>query len=384
MAPIRGKLVAIASTLYLHQDTDPLYRAAAHENVCGVVKWCADTARFASQLSGLVRRAGGDPDAWYANVDVVLSTNNVSFAREQCGQPSVLIERMTDDIVELANRFPLEAFNRTARRAEAIAAGKRLHIVTYEFDRALITKWWLVGLTRYEAILMIDYDIDLFEVGRTSPLGMDAYLLDAARAWIEELPRFRSSKARLLGTPDRESPTNAGMLWMKPSRGYYQEGIALLKSFNFSIDLGFNCSGRPRELMPPRFAADPAVASSRMMALNTWNVVAGSSDQGLFTLIFIMRYGAFATTRRKQYAVHHFWSGAKPWLRLPSCLPYFHALGMLDAPGTGDSLGPPPGLIPLPREERGFCRRLLYRKAALLRVSSAKRWRCRGANFQVF
>jgi hypothetical protein len=367
--------------LYLHQER----RMSGIEQVCGIVKWCADTARFAAELPRLVQRVGGESNAWYSNVEVVVATNNVSFTRAQCAQPTVLIEQMSDEIVELATTFPFRAFDRRAGRAEVAAAKGRWHIVPEAFDRAILTKWFLVGFTRYEMLWVIDNDIDLFEVGRTSRLGMDAYLVGAARAWVQELPRFRESSARLLSSADKETPLNTGVMWLKPSRALYDEGIALLRTYRFSIHTGFNNSGRPRDLMPPALAADPGVSGSRMMELNTWNFVAASSDQGLFTLVFLMRHNQLMIASRKDYVIHHFWASSKPWVRNPSCLPYYHALGILAAPGNERGEGDPPDLVkPPPGSELGICLRVLRKKAAEARVGLRKRWRCRGARFQVF
>lgn len=279
-------------------------------------------------------------------------------------------------------RFAASSFDRKRERARIVASG-RWHIVPEPFDRALLTKWALVALTRYELVLSLDNDIDLYEVGRRNVLGMSAYLSNAARVWATELSKFRDSPARMLGTPDAESPTNMGMIWLKPSRAYYDEGIALLRENRFSVELGFNSTGRPHDLMPPDIATDEAVAKTRMMWLNSWNIVAGSSDQGLFTLIFTMRHRALMLTSRPDYQVHHYWSSSKPWMRIPSCLPYFYALGLVDEPGDEPGRKVPPRLLPLPGG-KGLCYRLLRQKASMVLTGLQKRWGCRGANFKVF
>jgi len=378
------RLLAIATTLFVA----PERRLHDQEIMCGIVKWCRDAVRFAASLPLLVADArDGAPGAtvpWYSHADVLVSTNDASAARRECDEPSVMIEAMDTELVDLAGTFAATSFDRGAERARVISTNHgRWHIVPVPQDRAVLTKWAVVGLTRYELILLLDTDIDLLEQGRRSRLGMSAYLALAAKAWSEGVPRFRASRARLLGSPDTESPLNTGTMWLKPSRALYDEGIALLRLNRFSVEFGFNSTGRPRALMPRGLAAKSAINATRMMRLDNWNFVGGSSDQGLFTLIFAMRHDALELTQRGDFTVHHFWASSKPWVREASCLPYFHQLGLLDGPGDERGQGDPPRVLPLP-PGKGVCFALLHRKAAAACAGLRKRWRCRGASFPLF
>jgi hypothetical protein len=385
LASNRRKLVAIATTVWVRTDEA---RGINHDDVCGIVKWCRDASRFASALPILVARAGGS-EGWDGRADVLVSTNDVRFSRSECPQPRIVHRQVEPSFMRLATEFAARAFDRQAAKRKIAPTGVRYHLSHEAFDKALLVKWALVSLVEYEMVLALDNDIDLFEVGRRSASGVDAYLANAARVWAEEVPRFRASSARLLGTPDQESPTNMGMVWLKPSTAYYEEGVALLRTMRFSVELGFNMSGRPVDLMGPEMARSRPMNLTRLVYLNSWNIVAGSSDQGLFTLVFVMRHRALQLTRRDELLVHHFWSSSKPWVRKGSCLPYFHQLGIVDAPGDESGRVVPPALLPeQPERQAGHCWPLMRRMAAKLvsyeSPSLRKNWRCRGASFRLF
>jgi hypothetical protein len=246
-------------------------------------------------------------------------------------------------------------------------------------------------------LLSLDNDVDLYMVGGDSEPGMRAYLEAGARAWLSEVPKFRRSGARMLSSVDIESPVNTGVMWLKPDRALYEEGVALLHTMRFSPELGFNMSGRPRELMPPELAADEAVNATRLMRTNTWNIVGGASDQGLFTLIFGMRHPGYLSCARHSFAVHHFWARSKPWVAKPSCAPYFHTAGLITDPRRGpDDLSDPPRLREDSPARGQQCYPLLRAKAEELlavnhsaltkrgKVSKHHPWRCRGASFSLF
>mmetsp|Transcript_43275 Transcript_43275/g.100290 ORF Transcript_43275/g.100290 Transcript_43275/m.100290 type:complete len:384 (+) Transcript_43275:151-1302(+) len=375
--------IAIATTVWVRQGE----RGTNHGDVCGIVKWCRDASHFAAALPVLIKRSGLRT-GWDGRVDVVVSTNDPLFTRSECPQPRIIISVVDPKFIELSDAFSLKCYNRDATRARIKSAGGKFHLSPEPFDRALLVKWALVGLVKYDLVLSIDNDVDFFEVGRRSPQGVDAYMMAAARAWAVEVPAFLKSPARMLGTPDFESPTNMGMVWLKPSTAYFEEGVALLRTKLFSPELGFNNSGRPRDLMSPHMANTLPMNATRLVTLNTWNIVAGASDQGLYTLIFTMRHNALQLTKRDDYELHHFWSSSKPWVRQGSCLPYFYQLGLIDAPGDEPDRTVPPNILPTPmgRRQEGQCWPL-FRKVVLKLTTDTKgkwRWKCRGASFRVF
>jgi hypothetical protein len=202
--------------------------------------------------------------------------------------------------------------------------------------------------------------------------------------------RFRRSAARLVASAAAESPINAGIMWLKPDAGYYAEGVALLRTMRFSAERGFNESGRPSELLAAGLAARAPYNATRLVALDTWNIVAGAADQGLYTLVFALRHDALEFARRADYALLHYWSSSKPWVRIGSCFAYFHALGLVDAPTDGaDQRAPPPRMLPAePRRQRGHCwphlRKMAERLRGYANTSKRRFWGCRGKSFAPF
>ena len=77
---------------------------------------------------------------------------------------------------------------------------------------------------------------------------------------------------------------------------------------------GFNLSGRPRSTLPIREMARADVKrlrDSRMYRMNTWDVVCGDADQGLFVHVFLvlLRGAGFAyPVRDASFRVHHFFA----------------------------------------------------------------------------
>jgi hypothetical protein len=393
-AAVRGGLVAIVTTLYLPQgrNLDRIDDRSAQN--CGIVKWCHDMTRFAAALPEAVRAQTGAPAPdWARDIDVVISTNVPGWAARECARPSVRLELIDEAFIQLAARFARSAFDRRKARAASLARGIKWHITDEDFSRANLVKWWVMQLTRYELVLAIDNDIDVYINGFLAQGGADGYLATAARAWAEELPRFRANgSVQLLASPDVESAINGGILWLKPSRARYDEGVALLRSNVFSVELGFNRTGRPRAVLRGEYAALEAVRGTRMWQLDSWNFVCGASDQGLLTRVFAASRAALAYATRADYVVRHYWASSKPWLRNPSCLPYFHALGLLDSPGDEQhqrGRGLPPRVLPLLADAAaglsgGLCMQFFEQQAHVLVGGLPKRWRCRGANFRVF
>lgn len=106
-----GALVAIATTLYLRPDASHMQD---YESTCGIVKWCRDAVRFAGSLPALVAGTSSSQAVpWYAKVDVVVSTNNVSFTRRECDEPSVLIVPIEEELMRLAVKYGALALHRS-------------------------------------------------------------------------------------------------------------------------------------------------------------------------------------------------------------------------------------------------------------------------------
>jgi hypothetical protein len=323
---------------------------------------------------------------------VVIATNDAAFSRLECPQPQIVHKQLDPAFLKLTSRFAATAYDRAATRTalRASGTGVKMHLSHESFDRAVLLKWALVGFTEYELVLLVDADVDFYEVGRRSAQGVRAYLATAARAWAEGLARFRRSSAELIASADAEAPINAGLVWIKPSAAAYDEGLALLRTMRFSAERGFNDSGRPSELLEAGAAASWPLNGTRFVALDSWNMVAGASDQGLYTHVFAIRRRTLAFARRADYQLHHFWSASKPWVRFGSCFAYYYALGIVDSPTDGaDPRAPTPNMLPVePRRQRGHCWPKLRQMAEKLRgyenTSKRRLWGCRGQSFPLF
>jgi hypothetical protein len=349
-----GLRLAIAATIYL---VDP--GAPVANSLCGLIKWCADAARLAAELPPLVARELVGAPRW--TIDVVLSTNASAVTlRAECSQPNVVIEPLSAALLTTVRTFTARVDRRGARRAyqrrhggrdKGFKLGGEGQVAE---DAAWLSKWAMVGLTRYDLILQLDLDVDLVLPGHGAGRSATEHLRRIARAWAEELPRFVASGARMLASLGGSEPVNMGSVWLRPSAALYAEGVAVLERGRFSLDRGFDDAGAPRALLPAALlrARSPltnrTMADSEMIQSDSWNFVAGASDQGLFVYVFAMRPGAgrgplFALASRADSVAYHYYGRYKPWRPgHPSCPAYSEALGLLapsDGAGSGGGIG---------------------------------------------
>ena len=159
-------------------------------------------------------------------------------------------------------------------------------------------KWWLVSLTQFDFVLYFDLDID-----------MERVITDQVRAAVMF---FASQSAAISAGDDWASPVNTGIILFRPSTPRYLELLALLKTgvFDGSINngTGFNRSGTPRSLMTA--AQLQKWGWTRMVKHNSWNSIAGDSDQGMFTWYGLRDGVVFG----RKIRVSHFWWQWKPFL----------------------------------------------------------------------
>ncbi|KAG8468516.1 hypothetical protein KFE25_013599 [Diacronema lutheri] len=306
--------LAIATTLYLQQPNAGVPRV-----LCGLVKWCRDASTWADRLPSMIAPALTVP-----RIDVLIVTNAPEAVRAECPQPSVQLEPISAEYVKLVSRT---------------RANPR--------DRGWLAKWWATGLTRYDLVLTLDVDIDLFELSEAHEWaragGREGYLRAIAAAWSTELPRFVASPMRLLARPDFSAPVNTGILWIKPRRDDFMLGVALIARDNFTSARGWNSSGTVRELMPAQYLRDPLLRLNDTQAVrgNTWAFTGGDVDQGLFTMVYVMRARAYAALRGRVYVKHN-WAGTKPWQHA-ACFGFYAALGLVELRAV-----PAPAPMPTP------------------------------------
>ena len=98
-------------------------------------------------------------------------------------------------------------------------------------------------------------------------------------------------------------------------------------SGRFSSARGWDEAGSPHQLLPEKTRSD--FGYTRLVRENTWDVVCGNADQGLFTYVFLARLHAYRTSEYCPVAskrhdsrgkcpecpvpIWHFWGGDKPW-----------------------------------------------------------------------
>lgn len=338
--------VAIAATIYMVDPSAPV-----DHQLCGIVKWCADASHLATQQPPLIARelvgtsAVVNSPRWA--IDVVLSTNaRAATLRAECPQSNVMVETLSAALMTTVRNFTANAFDRRqARRSYRQQHGgsdkgfKLDDADQVEKDTAWLSKWAMVGLTRYALILHLDLDIDLVLPGRGWPGGAREHLRHTARIWAEVLPRFIGSGARMLASIDGSAPVNMGSVWLRPSAALFAEGVDVLTRCQFSLERGFDKAGTPGELLAKSLLRIRSPLTNRTMAESeavrsaSWNFVAASSDQGLFSFVFAMRAGAaplLLLASRADSVALHFWGRLRPWREgHPSCPAYYEALGML-------------------------------------------------------
>lgn len=324
-------------------------------SLCGLVKWCADASSLARNLPALVEHASA-PDGqaherlklrlpWA--VDVVISTNlPAELIRAECPQQNVVIVPISPVLTEVARTFAHTAFDRDAALRSFQRKHKgRLNELGYalgskarsEYDAAMLLKYALVGLTRYDLLVHTDLDVDLTLPPPDWHGNASALAQAQARVWAEEVPRFLASSERLLASLDGSGLINGGLVVLRPSAELYEEGIALLRTNAFSPQTGFNRSGKPSALISRALldARDPlnasiSMRSSHAMRHDDWTFVGAAADQGLLPLVFAARHASLRLTTRADYTLSHFYGRRKPWSKMPSCPPYYAALGLLE------------------------------------------------------
>lgn len=128
---------------------------------------------------------------------------------------------------------------------------------------------------------------------------------------------------------------------LKPSRRTYALGRALLEGLSFDYRRGFNASGRPRDVLPLSLIARERVMPryhlglinrSAMLRHNTWRVVGGEGDQGLFAYVFLglLPPGSMRPPSFEPFVAVHYAGGLKPWRRQTRCAQYFDFLANRD------------------------------------------------------
>ena len=307
--------VAIATSFQRTGSSGRSHHSAMRA-ACGLTKWCINSATLRKAM--LPHRA-----------EVVVLTDDAAFTHEEC---AVASPRVLEFDTNLSSAIASWVARNGRRRA---SAADQRDLANARFAAATLRKWQLVRLLEYRVVFATDPDVDVFFDGG-SPLGSAAL----AQAWTRGHDDFVASRAQLLAAGDGQIPVNTGVMLLKPSLHAYQIGLTALWDGRFSVARGWDDAGSPRELLRP--GAVRTFEYTRMLKENTWGVVCGNADQGLFTYVFLARLDAYSPSRYCPLAtkftrgdcgkcpmpVWHFWAGDKPWwLHYTRCLRWFEFLG---------------------------------------------------------
>ena len=296
-------------------------RHSIMRSACGITKWCANAATLRSILPG--------------QAEVVILTNDETFAMEECGTARPRVLALDVNLSQAIDGWGA----RNGQRSQSAAS---LHLASPRFSVITLRKWQLVRLIEYRVIFATDPDVDLFHGALPARVAM------LSHAWAQGVSAFVRSAVQLVGTGDGQVPVNTGVMLLKPSLEAYRIGFRALLSGRFSPARGWDDAGSPRELLPEQTLGD--YGYTRLVRENTWDVVCGNADQGLFTYVFLARLHTYRTSEYCPLAskLHdsrgkcpecpvpawHFWGGDKPWwLHYTRCPEYFAFLG--EAGGVG-------------------------------------------------
>ena len=349
----RRAQLAFATVIDL-QGSSSVQRCPAH--AAGIVKWCHSARRLAQALN-----SARCSFCEVAYAEVVVFTDNVDFVQRECkGSPHRGPLRVLP-FDEQFKRMSVAWVNatipaRVPRNAPTIpglryASTGRVNGISY------LRKLEPLAHDEYGAILLTDNDVDL--VPAYDWQGSDAvgeanrsYYLGTFERHLQEWPKvvrrfLYGTHVQLIATLDGDTPINAGLLLLKPSRRVFDMACRVLSSRQFNTTHGFEGAGPPSALLDP--VARRRFRLTRMMNLDTWDFTGGNVDQGMLTYLYTMRM-------RKAYdlslhcpftgsalcgsrpvpgsrsgvvcpiSVRHLWGGAKPWQLRYTCPAYFHFL----------------------------------------------------------
>lgn len=262
---------------------------ASREHTGGFVQWCQNARR----LQGLL------PPSWRMD-QLVISTLRDAHTH----------------LARLAGCTKIK-HRRVSRELSSAAAACQPKIyrsyLTFLMRTALF-KWQLFAMTDYDVVLFSDVDVELVPLADTDPKR-------AAASWNRLISRFaRTAAPKLLANSDVASPFNAGVMFIRPSRRLFAEGLAVVRSCRFNKSHGWELAG-----------VSPAAVAPNPYSLHTkaapWDFVGAGSDQGLYLFMGWVRHPGVGEYGRPAVGdtalfCRHWWTnrwgtkalpGGKPW-----------------------------------------------------------------------
>jgi len=189
----------------------------------------------------------------------------------------------------------------------------------------VLTKWYLMSLTGFDALLFADLDSEVMPASLAYDAPAVRHLFAHA---VPELvaARRRGGGVRAIVTPDHISPINAGQMLLLPDRQLYEDGLAVLRAGFHGRTLGWNASGPPVDLFRGRhlMARDGSVllheGKPARIDNARWDFAGAALEQGfLLYMLLVHRDGAARySTPGTLHFVEHFAGGgvrSKPWVK---------------------------------------------------------------------
>jgi len=292
---------------------------------CGMLKFCYS--------AGLLARASH----LVVNLEPIVLTDAPRRARSMCAA-SELAGGVAPRILGWSQRLQ----RLLMRHAAAVSASTNdTAWLTRSASSTLggLYKWALVGRTEYDAIVVLDVDVDLFLYTGGAPPAAGTLHADIVRfAWGGAMAAFLNSSLELVATTETvSSPINSGVMLLKPKLATYRRGLRVLEH-GFTRQYGWEGAGAPRKLLrldnlPKAVAA--RMKSAEMLRCDCWDSVGAAGDQGFFIYNYLVLHEArtFAAAGpytpwadkwplSQRWVAHHFFYAHKPWAPWARCLEY--------------------------------------------------------------
>ena len=312
-----GLRVGLATLYYAPLQTQQARRC--HALGCALLAWCAAADRLRRALP------------WQTEVLVLEAVAPHGTARSlRNKKPSSGAGSCAENTARLPHDCPGAV---TLRPSAALVAHVAAHVAAQvrrqpqrrlDFLRRMggqLYKWELFSLTRLDAVLFADLDVDLF------PPRLSAAAV--AAEWAARLPAIFGARPpiHLVGRPDFSSPINGGLFLLRPSAELYRDGLRALAA-GFDEQTGWNRSGTPASLLArqPLLHHDGQLLmhghgrgrQRASVANGAWDWVAAELDQGLLVHMLLVKHDvARYALGGGAHSVDHFWGvQGKPWKRV--------------------------------------------------------------------
>ena len=243
---------------------------------CAVLPWCQHARKFASLVG---------------NAELLLLLASDGATRAAAAQATLLSDcpgiRVHTPDPRL--KSTVHAFARRGMCRDLRHGPDRARNFVRVAPLPMMFKWWVASLDQYQLIVFADLDVQLLR----SEQPLDAIVERWKAGWTEVVPPDGS--ARVLGSPDSQSPFNAG-LWTlgNPSATLYETGLHQMRTAPFNGTHGFGLLGSPRKLVRERPYLFASLHPTRAWKRDLWSNTGlpfMDCDQGFLYFVFYLLLG---------------------------------------------------------------------------------------------